>query len=343
MNRRLFLQSLPWLSAGLTGCASHQSPRRSQAAFRGTLSFDNPNVRCFSPAIETSFRLFQIADTHLWRDDARGDSFKPFSARMAKAYNSTRHFQTQAPTNPEESFVAALKLARDSRADLVILNGDIFSFPSEAAIEWARARLDDAALPYVYVAGNHDWHYEGMDGTSDSLREAWIQKRLRPLYQGADPLMSVRRIGGVRLVIIDNSTYEIHPEQRAFYRQQAQTGEPLVLLVHIPLYVPGRAVGFGCGHPEWGARADRNYELERRPRWRESGHTETTMAFHRDVFNTPNLLGIFAGHIHRASSDVYRGVPQIVSDANAMGAYLNIEFQPHREGAPTAVLPMGRG
>jgi len=27
---------------------------------------------------------------------------------------------------------------------------------------------------------------------------------------------------------------------------------PLVLLVHIPLYAPGKSISFGCGNPNWG-------------------------------------------------------------------------------------------
>jgi len=113
-----------------------------------------------------------------------------------------------------------------------------------------------------------------------------------------------------------------------FFRAEAKTGRPLVLLVHIPLYAPGRPVGFGCGHPEWGAKTDRNYEVERRPRWPESGHTPVTLAFHREVFATPNLVAIFAGHMHRPSLDVWNGVPQFVTDANATGAFLSVEFNP---------------
>jgi hypothetical protein len=122
------------------------------------------------------------------------------------------------------------------------------------------------------------------------LRATWIRERLLPLYQGQDPLMAVREVQGIRFLAIDNSTYEILPDQLEFFRAEAKTGRPLVLLVHIPLYAPGRPVGFGCGHPEWGAKTDRNHEVERRPRWPESGHTPVTMAFHREVFATPNLV-----------------------------------------------------
>ena len=37
-------------------------------------------------------------------------------------------------THPEEAFEQTLKLARDARVDAITLSGDLFSFPSEAAI-----------------------------------------------------------------------------------------------------------------------------------------------------------------------------------------------------------------
>ena len=48
------------------------------------------------------------------------------------------------------------------RADVITLVGGIFSFPSELAIEWVLSKLKDTNIPYIYIAGNHDWHYEGM-------------------------------------------------------------------------------------------------------------------------------------------------------------------------------------
>lgn len=314
--------ALAWTGRS-AGAASFGLARR-----RGGRVFaqDDVRVRFFREDGGGGFKVLMIADTHLFTDDARGEPYRAFSGRMAKAYNVTKHFKTGQPTHPQEALVQALALAKEQRVDLVALVGDIVSFPSEAAVEWVGSRLAECGLPHVYVAGNHDWHYEGMEGTLASLRDTWIGRRLAPLYQGANPLHHSKVVNGIRFVVIDNSTYEILPEQLRFYRDQARHKEPMVLMVHIPLYAPGRSVGFGCGHPEWGAKSDRNSELERRPRWPVEGHTRTTMAFHREVFSTPHLLGIFAGHIHKPSLDVYRGIPQFVTDANAMGAYLMLEF-----------------
>ncbi|GLR19189.1 hypothetical protein GCM10007940_38050 [Portibacter lacus] len=97
------------------------------------------------------------------------------------------------------------------------------------------------------------------------------------------------------------------------------------------MYAPGKKIYFGCGNPNWGAAADGIYKIERRPQWSESGHTKTTFSFHKEVFSAPNILGVFAGHIHRNSVEVVNGKPQIITDDNASGAFLDVDFLPLEE------------
>jgi predicted MPP superfamily phosphohydrolase len=295
---------------------------------KGTFTLNDNHLRFFNPNITERFTIIMLADTHLFRDDNRGEPFQQFSGRMAKAYNQTKHFKTNEPTNPEESFVNTLVIAQKEKAKLVALIGDIFSFPSEAAIEWVLEKLKSFDLPHLYVAGNHDWHYEGMKGSINVLRDTWIQKRLLPIYKGDNPLMTSREINGVKFIALDNSNYQISSEQLDFFREQISTKKPAILMLHIPLYAPERSVGYGCGHPEWGAKTDKNFELEGRERWPENGHTTITMAFYKEVLAADNLIGILAGHIHKDSVDVLNGIPQIVTLANAQGAYLKVEFIP---------------
>lgn len=328
MNRRSALQSLA-LSSMAMAMPYLSFPKTSSTPKRkGSFSLDGNKIRFTHPAVTRSFTMTLIADTHLFRDDQRGDPYKQYSQRMAKAYNKTKHFQTGVETNPEEAFVETLKIAKANNSSLVTLLGDTVSFPSEAAIDWVLEKMKEAGLNYVYTAGNHDWHYEGMEGSSAQLRETWIKNRLAPLYNGADPMKQKVEMNGVNLVLIDNSTYEISPEQLQFFQSCLAEKKPCVLMVHIPLYAPGRPVGFGCGHPDWGAKTDRNYQLEKRPQWPQNGHTKTTMEFYNTVFHTENLLGVLAGHIHNQSVDVINGIPQVVSESNAEGGYLQVDFIP---------------
>ena len=332
MNRRKLIHTITAGSIGLympTIVGAHHSSINSfenTDAGRGSFSIDGNNVKFFNKQVEKPFSMLMLADTHLFRDDERGKPFQQYSSRMAKAYNQTKHFHTGEATTPEKCFQQTLKIAKESNAELVALIGDIFSFPSEAAIEWVTNELSGLGLPFVYTAGNHDWHYEGMEGSSQFLRSTWIKNRLQPMYQGENPMMSVREVHGIRMVTIDNSNYEILPEQHEFIQHEIKKGKPIILMLHIPLYAPERPLGFGCGHPDWGEKADKNFELERRMPWSSSGHTSTTMAFHKAVFSAPNMVGILAGHIHQQSLDVINGIPQIVTNANATGAFLQVEF-----------------
>jgi predicted phosphodiesterase len=295
---------------------------------RGFISLEEPNVRFYHSRVLEKFRCTFIADTHLSRDDERGRDFTLYSDRMSKAYLKTRHFQTGVETNPEEAFVNTLEIAKKENSSLLILAGDIFSYPSEAAITFVLQELKKIGIPYIFTAGNHDWHYEGMTGSADHLRKTWINNRLLALYQGEHPMYGVRKIHGIRIITLDNSTYEINEDQLDFFEDQLAKGDPILLCVHIPFYVPGRNVGFGCGHPEWNGMNDKNFELEKRERWPESGHSAITKNFYQRMKTSPQIIGILAGHIHKHSVAIFNhGFPQIVTSANAGGGYLTLHFE----------------
>lgn len=341
MKRRSFFKKTTTALMGLgltTSSFAHITDKKIKKPLKVCATIDQEKVFFYAEVINESIKVVHIADTHLFKDDERGIPYQEYSNRMAKAYNQTTHFQTGIKTNPEEAFEQALAFAKEENADVITLIGDIFSFPSEAAIAWVQSKLKDTGIPFIYTAGNHDWHYEGMEGSLESLRDTWIEKRLYPLYQGNNPLMAAYDIKGIRFLAIDNSTYQINEEQLSFFIKQVASGMPLVLLVHIPMYAPGKKISFGCGNPNWGAATDHGFEIERRPKWPESGHTETTLNFHKEVFNAPNLLGIFAGHIHRNSIEIIKGKPQIVADDNASGGYLDINFLPLEEQDKKLIL-----
>lgn len=310
----------------LLGCTTSQ--RNENAGCEKSFSVDDNHIRIYSAGITDTIHILLLSDTHLSLKDEREEPYEQYSNRMAGAYNVTKHYKTGKNTCPQEAFMKTVEIARSENIDLLTLTGDIFSYPSEAAVEWVDSVLYTSKLKYAYTTGNHDWHYEGMTGTSEELRQTWINNRLLPLYKGENPLFYAVDIKGVRVVMIDNSTYEISPDQLAFFQQQVKSGLPLLLMMHIPLYAPGRQVGYGCGHPDWNQKNDDVYELERRLPWPEKGHTPTTMQFREEVINTPNLLAVFSGHIHQQTLDVINGLPLFVVKENASGNYFDIKIIP---------------
>jgi len=328
MNRRNFINTTTLAGLGLTSNSFIvDSFKLKEKELRGTFSQTGNRISIYTKAAIKPTRILHITDTHLSIDDERGINYQEYSKRMAGAYKSNTHFQTSEKYSTKESFEITLEFAKKEKVDFLALTGDIFSFPSEAAVEWALQKLRNTNIPFAYVAGNHDWHYEGMKGSSQQLRETWTKKHLKPMYQGNNPFFAHYDVNGIRFVCIDNSTYEILPEQLSFFQTQVKTEMPLVLLMHIPLYMPGRSLGFGCANPAWGEQSDRNYEIERREKWRKGGHTKITFEFYDEVFNASNLLAIFAGHTHRQTTDIKNGIPQVVSAHNATGFYMDINME----------------
>jgi predicted phosphodiesterase len=297
---------------------------------RRTFSVEDNKIRIYTPEVEDTVKLLVASDTHLWMSDERENDFQKFSKRMSDAYHVTRHYDTKEDTNPEKAFLETISKASNLKVDAIALLGDIFSYPSEAAIEWAAKNLNDSGIPYYYVCGNHDWHYEGMPGPLKDLRQKWINNRLLKMFHGNDPMKYFVDLKGMRLLFIDNSTYEISYEQLMFLQQQIETKKPLIVMMHIPLYATGRNVGFGCAHPDWKSSNDHSFELEKREPWPRDGHSPVTFKFREEIINAPNVLAVFAGHIHKQSLDVMEGVPQFVTQYNACGAFYDVVIIPQR-------------
>ena len=315
----LTLAILPQLLSGL---------QRAKPGLEVIYSSTGPNINIYSSAVSDTVRLMVFADTHLWMSDEREEPYREYSARMAGAYHSVKHFQTGAPTTPEESFLATIRLAQQRGVDAIAMLGDIVSYPSERGVEWIGEVLDTVAIPCYYTSGNHDWHYEGMEGSSESLREKWRGERLMSLFGDNDPDAYTVEVKGVRLLLVDDSNYKITPEQRDAVAAEVKSGKPFILMHHIPLYAPSRSVSFGIGHPDWSAATDKNYKVERREQWPAEGHTEVDYEFYDLATSAPNLLASIAGHVHSYGVDIIHGRPHYTVGANAQGAYYIVNIIP---------------
>jgi len=274
-------------------------------------------LRLFVPGMKESVRVFHASDTHLALHDSRDDAYAGNYARMAKWPGSTKAFSD------------TLAKAAAAKADLIALTGDIISFPTLANVEFVSRELEKSGLDWMYTAGNHDWHFEGVPGSDREQRAEWAPKRLAPLYRGANPLMSSKVVKGVRFVAIDDSIYHISEEQLAFWRAEAAKGEPVVLMMHIPIWAEGFGI-YTCAGPSWGAATDKIWEIERREKWAERQSRES-FALREDVLRTPNLVAVLTGHIHRGLNACVRGKHLFSIPQNNKGFHWDITIGPAKE------------
>lgn len=314
--------------ASVVGC------RCGAAVGRPVVSSVGDRFTFVSPRVGASVRFFLVGDTHMTVNDDRGNDYLRYTRRMGGEQRESRQ--------ETESFKRTLADAKAAGVDLVALVGDQISFPTHAGVEFMRRELDASGVPWLYTSGNHDWHFEGMSGAEKDLRDRYEREILAPMYPDVEnPLCFTREIKGVRFVAIDDSTNEILPEQLAYWRREVSTGKPLVLLMHIPLYIPGYTVAEGAvGHPEWGAKTDPYYLIERRPQW-PPGPSATTLTFRDEVFAAPNLLGVFTGHVHQLQvATAETGAVQTACESNRKGAKrIDVSILPRpRPNPPVQVL-----
>ena len=323
MNRRDFI-CLGGAAVALSTSAS--ASQRTSSAMPNFdkeyfINWDRAYLNIAWPGIKEKPRFRVIGDTHFNYFDERDKEYAGNYARMSGVSGRNAHLPSQAP---HKYFEQAVDTAKKDGVDAILLVGDILSFPTLANVEYARKKLDECGVPWIYIAGNHDWHFEGLSGSSAELRETWVEKRLMPLYKaGDDPMMFSRVVKGIRIVAIDNSTYLLSRAQVDFWKSEAAKGEPVLLMMHIPLYVKTGPKGC-CASPHWGAALDWAWEIERRPRWIEKA-TPETFEFREAVLSTPNLIGVFTGHAHQAFSMRENGQNLFsVRDCRKPRAYLDV-------------------
>lgn len=292
-----------------------------------SITVQNGNVYYYMPDIEKPFSMLFLADTHFTVEDVRGRDFHDYTARMGGAAVEPANY---GKTNGHDKALgASLAKAQQCGAELVVLGGDIINFPSLASVEHLREMLDTAAVNWVYTAGNHDWHYEGEPGIDFDQRQKWTGSAMAPLYHpGDNPMYLSRQIGGINVVAIDNSLFEITPAQLEFFKKELTRGLPVILCLHIPLYTPGHNIDYGCGSPEWNKSTDCYYEIERRLPWPENGCSDLTREFHHLAINSPEVIGIYAGHTHEEAVDFINDRIQFVVDANYNHKDVIIHFIP---------------
>lgn len=294
------------------------------------ITYRQKQVSCYIDGLEHPFKVMFLADTHFTVEDRRGFEYYDYTKRMGGDAVKPENYGKS--NGRELKLMESLHRAKSDSAELVVLGGDIINFPSLASVERLEEILEESGVDWRFVAGNHDWHYEGEPGTDDDARSKWEGTNLNRLYQGSHPLYTSVVLHGINFVLIDNSTFEISDEQLKFFKAELEKGLPVVLCVHIPLYLPGHDIDYGCGSPYWNKASDIYYEIERRLPWPEEGHSATTYEFRNLVFNHPQVIGVFAGHTHQLAIDFYNNKLQYVVGANYNGDDVTIHFLPKETG-----------
>ena len=252
--------------------------------------------------LERDLRILHVTDSHM----AEGDDRDPEAAELVTDFGARFAERTPGNVPPREVFEATLTQRGQEGLDAAILTGDIIHFPAWKGLEVIGENLARLDVPSLYTLGNHDWHFAYLPW-SDETRQAHYP-RFHDLT-GGDPACQSIQVGGVRLIALDNSNYQVSERQVEFLRQELASGQPCLLFIHIPIWIESLtpAVIEMWKAPIMMGPSD-DWTEETREQWKVPGNDEATLACHELLTsgNTGNLAGIFCGHVHFAHTDAYR-------------------------------------
>ena len=111
--------------------------------------------------------------------------------------------------------------------DLLVMTGDQIDSPTEANLDCLVQQLRKLQKPWIMTLGNHDWldHRDFMwrRFSSFEICAHWWH-RFSDLFQQPFEVTS-KRINGVRLILIDNSDYQITAAQLEATQRALEEGE----------------------------------------------------------------------------------------------------------------------
>ena len=273
--------------------------------------------------LEQDLMILHVTDSHM----AEGDDRDPEAAESVVRFQKLFQGRTPGGGPAWDLFQRSLSMAASRGADAVALTGDIIHFPSHAALEIVQSGVDDLGVPTVYTLGNHDWHFPHLEWSHQTRQEHY--PRFHRLTDG-NPAYGSIEVGGVRLVTLDNSTYQVSAEQVEFLRDELDSGQTCLLFIHIPLWVESLAAEVMA---KWQApimmASPTGWTAETRQQWRVGEISKSTQACHDLLLSAAasNLAGIFCGHVHFAhDAEVRAGCHQYVTAPGFEGGYRWIEL-----------------
>jgi len=262
-----------------------------------------PSLRILSTEVpvlglKQPLRILQVSDLHLCECDRRDPG------RLEQLARLNRRQGGAALAYLDRLFDELPHIA----PDFVAFTGDLMESATCANLEALALRLDGLRIPFGFTLGDRDW-----DAPADWAYERRQSHRERMWLQFIgdyrwSPEFEERAIGGIRLVFIDNSDYQVRLDQFRQFSRVIRGEDPAVLFCHIPLSLPylRRAViakwqdPILCGESDW--------DPKRRARWGIlPRNTSVTRRFRAAALEAPCLVAAFAGHVQLDRKDKIPG------------------------------------
>lgn len=249
------------------------------------------------------FEVLHASDTHLSLADERDDQRKLDLAKQRYQYFDYAM----------DNLKFICDYAKENNLTIVH-TGDLIDFVSELNLDVAKDFTQNNDV--FFAAGNHEFSLYVGEAFEDEAYRNISLKKVQAAFTN-DIRFSVREIGGVNFVAIDNSYYFFEKAQLEGLKEVAKQGKPIVLLMHNPIYTkdffeykiknyPDAAFLNGVPHELMSGYAKDRYIQQKAD--------EITFETCEYIKSEPLIKAILCGHLHEDYVDtVHDGLKQYVT------------------------------
>ena len=256
--------------------------------------------------LEKPVKLLHVTDTHLSFEDP--DVSYPHHKAFAERNEGYINY-----------FLQAIEYAKTNNMP-ILHTGDIINFLSQANFDFAEKHLSD--VDYMIAAGNHDFCQVVGYHTENYIYKWENIKKIAP-YLKNNMYFYSRVIGGVNIVMMDDSYYSISEGQIEMLRAEAAKGYPILLCMHVPIFEKSladavMAEGQPCAYVV--APADEYLAKYPDDRREQQIADSTTLRAVEYIKNEPLIKAVVTGHTHiNFEAKLDNGVIQFNTGANYKG------------------------
>lgn len=265
------------------------------------------------------FHALHLTDSHLARTDDRDNDPRKaaLASRRARLFALAEHYCCEA-----------VAYARGHGCRL-IHTGDAYDFVSEANLEITGRMF--ASDEWIACVGNHEFSKYIGEAKEDEAYKADSSQRVAKAFP-SDIAFSSRIVNGVNFVSADNAYYYFADGFVEKMEAEAKKNLPIVLLCHVPPFVPGLFesilaehsghCAYLCGVPEkLVAQYSQSDRIEQ-----QSANAATIEAYEY-LKALPLLKAILSGHVHRRWQEPFSETAVLyVGPAAYKGEVQEIEF-----------------
>lgn len=253
--------------------------------------------------LEKPIKLLHVTDTHISDTDERDDE-------------RARQICSRLPAEEiRNNFRETIDYCNQN-CDMMAHTGDLIAVVSPKSLETVREMLD-TCKNYALIAGNHEFSLYMGEAWEDTAYKMTQYPKVRKYLQ-EDLLFTAKEIGGVNVVGVDNSYYQVEPWQLWRLQQEVKKGLPIVLMLHVPLFEESLFKASMAASPECSylAGCDEEHLMQYHNEFREVQQRPTadTLRFIHYVQNEPMIKCLLTGHLHFAHEGTLPGgTPQFVT------------------------------